>query len=181
MSANQKPKVLPELPLNIQLLNSVAGFLSDSQRPNFTINRRLLNLLELKSPSSNKPINDVKSSNITVDASCNLWFHIYILILVFFHDGSFAFLATDSKPYDDFYHQLSYETHAVVISVNYQLSPKHRCPDQYEDGFDVLKFVDDNDSFDSFAGRIHKHCFLAGDSASANSLFLKSLSLLANE
>ncbi|GLT44921.1 hypothetical protein SLA2020_187940 [Shorea laevis] len=176
---SRKSKVSPELPLKIRLFSSVTTFFTDlSCRPNFTLNRRLFNLIDFKSPPSEKPINGVKSSDVTVDASRNLWFRLYtptqdhdgdsMPIIVFFHGGGFAFMAANSKPYDDFCRRMAREIHSVVVSVNYRLSPEHRCPAQYEDCFDVLKFIDANDSFEGFGNADPKLCFLAGDSAGAN-------------
>ncbi|XP_031278321.1 probable carboxylesterase 18 [Pistacia vera] len=59
---------------------------------------------------------------------------------------------------------------AVIISVNYRLAPEHRCPSQYENGFDLLNFIDTNlnsiESLPSYAD--FNHCFNAGDSAGSN-------------
>ncbi|GLT40773.1 hypothetical protein SLA2020_148830 [Shorea laevis] len=173
---SRKSKVSPELPLKIRMFSFVLTFFTDlSCRPNFTINRRLFNLIDFKSPPSKRPINGVKSSDITVDASRNLWFRLYtptqdrdgdsMPIIVFFHGGGFSFMAANSKPYDDFCRRMAREIRSVVVSVNYRLSPEHRCPAQYEDCFDVLKFIDANDSFEGLGNANPKLCFLAGDSA----------------
>ncbi|CAN1336082.1 Probable carboxylesterase 18 [Linum perenne] len=73
-------------------------------------------------------------------------------------------MGADSKFYDLFCRSMARETPAVVVSVNYRLAPEHRCPRQYEDGFDALKFVDEEYNVDVDFGR----CFLAGDSAGGN-------------
>ncbi|CAH9109980.1 unnamed protein product [Cuscuta europaea] len=58
---------------------------------------------------------------------------------------------------------------AVVVSVNYRLAPEHRYPAQYDDGFDVLKFLDEEQSKGILPGNADvSRCFLAGDSAGAN-------------
>lgn len=55
----------------------------------------------------------------------------------------------------------------VVVSVNYRLTPEHRYPSQYDDGEEVLKFLDENKTVLPENADVSK-CFLAGDSAGAN-------------
>lgn len=83
------------------------------------------------------------------------------------------FLAADSKPYNDFCKRLARELPAIVVSVDYRLAPEHPFPSAYDDGFDVLKFLDERRCLDD--GRVTvpvnadlSRCFLAGDSAGGN-------------
>lgn len=82
-------------------------------------------------------------------------------------------MAANSMSYDDLCKRLAREIPAVVVSVNYRLSPEHRYPSQYEDGFDVLKFID-NPDFEGFSAfgntdtSSSKAFFIAGDSAGGN-------------
>uniref|UniRef100_A0A2N9EBN0 Alpha/beta hydrolase fold-3 domain-containing protein n=1 Tax=Fagus sylvatica TaxID=28930 RepID=A0A2N9EBN0_FAGSY len=149
-----------------------------SRRSDGTVNRHLINLFSIKSSPSETPINGVKSFDITVDSSRNLWFRLYtpaptttetsLPIIIYFHGGGFAFMAANSKTYDEFCQKLAREIPSIVVSVNYRLSPEHKYPCQYEDGFDVLKFIDEA-KFEEFPQNANmKHCFLAGDSAGAN-------------
>ncbi|KAM5570750.1 putative carboxylesterase 18 [Rosa sericea] len=167
----------PDLPWTVRLLISAVSFAADaSRRSNFTVNRRLWNLFDYKPSPLTKPHRNLKSSDVVVaDPSRNLWFRLYtptaattkLPIIVFFHGGGFAFMSASSKPYDDFCQRLARELPAVVVSVNYRLSPEHRYPCQYDDGFDVLKFIDGcSDSL--FEGANLGQCFLAGDSAGGN-------------
>uniref|UniRef100_A0A5B6ZBX7 Putative carboxylesterase 18 n=1 Tax=Davidia involucrata TaxID=16924 RepID=A0A5B6ZBX7_DAVIN len=146
-----KCRTTPDLPWKTRFLLAAFCFGVDaSRRSNGTVNRRLMSLFDPKSPpSSSKPINGVTSSDVTVDASRNLWFRLYapagdsrLPLIVYFHGGGFAFCTADSKGYHDFCRRLAGELPAVVVSVNYRLSPEHRCPSQYDDGFDALKFMD---------------------------------------
>ncbi|KAH7568407.1 hypothetical protein JRO89_XS07G0294500 [Xanthoceras sorbifolium] len=177
-SQKKNPKTSPNLPWKTKLFLSTFSFFTDVvRRSNFTVNRRLFNLIDTKSPPSKKPINGVSSSDVIVDASKNLWFRVYtpvgvsdvgLPVVVYLHGGGFTFLAANSKPYDDFCMRLARELPAVVVSVNYRLSPEHKYPAQYEDGFDVLKFLD-REKIDNFPGFANlSNCFLAGDSAGGN-------------
>nr|DAD38977.1 TPA_asm: hypothetical protein HUJ06_013300 [Nelumbo nucifera] len=70
--------------------------------------------------------------------------------------------------YDSVCRRFARKIPAVVVSVNYRLSPESRCPSQYEDGFDALKFLDGR-QFDGFPAKADlSKCFLVGDSAGAN-------------
>ncbi|CAN0917545.1 Probable carboxylesterase 18 [Linum grandiflorum] len=176
------------LPWRTRLAVSVISALSDTaRRHDGTVNRRLLNFLDLKSPSSSTPIQSVVSSDVTVDASRNLWFRLYtptapsssssssasLPIFVFFHGGGFAFLSPASVGYDLVCRRFARTLPAIVVSVNYRLTPEHRFPCQYEDGFDILRFLDADNNGDRDASVLPPNaditkCFLAGDSAGAN-------------
>lgn len=76
-------------------------------------------------------------------------------------------MSASSSVYDAVCRRFSLSTPSVVVSVNYRLSPEHRCPSQYDDGFDVLKFIDQNVGALTDNADVSR-CFLAGDSAGAN-------------
>ncbi|XP_061988856.1 probable carboxylesterase 18 [Rosa rugosa] len=183
MNKMAKIQSSPDLPWTVSLFISAVSFAVDTScRSNFTVNRRLWNLLDYKPSPLTKPHRNLKSSDVVVvgdGPSRNLWFRLYtptaattkkLPIIVFFHGGGFAFMSASSKLYDDFCQRLARELPAVVVSVNYRLSPEHRYPCQYDDGFDVLKFIDGSGSSSSclFEGANLGQCFLAGDSAGGN-------------
>ncbi|XP_022999734.1 probable carboxylesterase 18 [Cucurbita maxima] len=169
------------LPWKVKIiLTSITIGTDICSRPDGSVNRFIFNLMDFKSSPLKKPKNGVKSFDVTVDASRNLWFRLYfptsestsesLPLIVYFHGGGFVYMAPDSKLYDDFCQSLSREIHAVVISVNYRLAPENKWPCQYEDSFDVLKFIDgDGSSFEGLAANVDlKRCFVAGDSAGGN-------------
>ncbi|MBA0609435.1 hypothetical protein Godav_021484 [Gossypium davidsonii] len=175
----------PKLPLGIRFLIAAHSMSVDafSRNDGSAVNRRLMNLFDPKASPSRKPDNGVVSSDIVVDTTRKLWFRLYsntttagkmfIPIVVYFHGGGFAYMAANSMSYDDLCKRLAREIPAVVVSVNYRLSPEHRYPSQYEDGFDVLKFID-NPDFEGFSAfgntdtSSNKAFFIAGDSAGGN-------------
>ncbi|XP_022132020.1 probable carboxylesterase 18 [Momordica charantia] len=168
-----------QLPWRVKLMLFAIGSGTDlCCRSNSTVNRCLAHLFDFKSPPLNKPNNGLKSFDVTVDASRNLWFRLYaptsdstsesLPLIVYFHGGGFIFMAPDSKLIDHLCQSLAREISAVVISVNYRLAPEHRCPCQYEDGFDVLKFIDAA-AIEGFPANVDlKRCFVAGDTSGGN-------------
>ncbi|GAB4837499.1 hypothetical protein Ancab_002359 [Ancistrocladus abbreviatus] len=136
-------------------------------------------LFEVKAPPSSAPINGIVSSDITIDPSRGLWFRLYVPtsavatadtlpVVVYYHGGGFVTWSPDRKPYDDLCRRLARELSAVVISATYRPAPEHRCPTQYDDGFEVLNFID-HTKVDGFPAKADmRKCFLAGDSSGGN-------------
>ncbi|XP_021300540.1 probable carboxylesterase 18, partial [Herrania umbratica] len=172
------------LPLKIRLMLAAICFPADAfcSSDATAINRFFTKFFDPKaSPStSKKPDNGIVSSDIMVDSTRKLWFRLYTNtaaadgsttpVIVYFHGGGFTLMAANSMMYDDLCKRLAREVPAIVVSVNYRLSPEHRYPSQYEDGFDVLKFID-NPKFEGFlasSANIKKQFFVAGDSAGGN-------------
>lgn len=120
----------------------------------------------------------VSTTDVTIDPDRNLWFRLFIPtvdhqnllpVIVFFHGGGFAFLSPDIKSYDAVCRRFARKTPAIVVSVNYRLSPEHLYPAQYEDGYDTLQFLDDENNKGILPDNADvSRCFLAGDSAGAN-------------
>lgn len=169
------PQTSPVLPWKTKIFVSILSAVTDaSRRTDGTINRRLLNLVDFKTPPNSTPINGVKSSDVTVDPARKLWFRLFtptttdvgLPVIVFFHGGGFTYLSPDSIAYDAVCRRFARKIPAIVVSINYRLAPENRCPSQYEDGFDVLKFLDENKVLPENADP--SKCFLAGDSAGGN-------------
>ncbi|XAR63488.1 Carboxylesterase [Bertholletia excelsa] len=174
-----KQKKSASLPLRTRIaLSCVSLFTDASRRRNGTVNRTLLNFFNIKAGPNPKPVNGVKTFDITVDPSRKLWFRVFVPtqpppseslpLIIFFHGGGFVYLSADSKAYDAVCRRFARKIPAVVVSVDYRLAPEHRYPAQYEDGFDVLKFLDENNPRDFPENADLSWCFLAGDSAGAN-------------
>nr|GMC60674.1 probable carboxylesterase 18 [Ipomoea batatas] len=172
----------PSIPWRTRISLSLVSAVTDaSRRQNGTVNRRLLKIFNITAPPNGNPVNGVKSSDVTLDPTRNLWFRVFIPtgdearnsaslpIIVFFHGGGFVYLSADTKEYDAVCRRFARKVPAVVVSVNYRLAPEHRYPAQYDDGFDVLRFLDDekNDGILPENADV-SHCFLAGDSAGGN-------------
>ncbi|OWM69438.1 hypothetical protein CDL15_Pgr013899 [Punica granatum] len=149
-------------------------------RPDGTVNRGFLNIIDLKSSPNPKPVHGISSSDFTVDPSRNLWFRLFVPdastaagsgplpLIVYFHGGGYATMSAASVPYDGFCRRLAGEVHALVASVEYRLSPEHRFPCQYDDGFDALKFIAENSATVLPGNADLSRCFIAGDSAGGN-------------
>ncbi|CAH2040957.1 unnamed protein product [Thlaspi arvense] len=91
------------LPLKLKFLIAAHTFaFNASRRLDGSLNRCLMNLFDPKSPANCKPIKGVASSDVTVDASFNIWFRLYtpspspnpkdpaLPFILFFHGGGFA-------------------------------------------------------------------------------------------
>ncbi|XP_057482744.1 probable carboxylesterase 18 [Actinidia eriantha] len=181
MEMTNKPQKSPSLPWKTRITLLVLSVVTDaSRRSDGTVNRSLLKVVNLKAPPNPKPIKGVKTSDVTVDPSRNLWFRLFVPttqppssssplpVIVFFHGGGFVYLSADSNAYDAVCRRYARRLSAVVVSVNYRLAPEHRYPAQYDDGFDVLKFIDENKNPFLPENADLSCCFLAGDSAGAN-------------
>uniref|UniRef100_A0A2P2PMC0 Arylacetamide deacetylase n=1 Tax=Rhizophora mucronata TaxID=61149 RepID=A0A2P2PMC0_RHIMU len=171
----------PDLPWKVKLFVATVGFGVDfAIRSEVSVNRRLMNFFDFKTPPTKKPVNGVRTADITVDITRNLWFRLFtpvdcvdsgvrLPVIFFFHGGGFALMAPDSKPFVDFCNRLARELPAIIISVNYRLAPEHRFPCQQEDCFDVMKFIDEEENIEDISSHANlKQCFVAGDSAGGN-------------
>ncbi|XP_043718655.1 probable carboxylesterase 18 [Telopea speciosissima] len=171
----------PVLPWKTKIILSILDVFSDAvRRTNGTINRRLINFMEPKVPANNIPFQGVKTSDVTIDATRNLWFRLFtptetpsdvsLPVITFYHGGGFCLLSADAKAYDFVCRRFARKFPAVVVSVNYRLSPEYRFPSHYDDGFDTLKFLDEakTENFGFPANADLSRCFLAGDSAGGN-------------
>ncbi|PIA47084.1 hypothetical protein AQUCO_01400054v1 [Aquilegia coerulea] len=167
------------MPWKIRFSLSLVGRLTDfSRRSDGTLNRRLIKFFDIAGlvpPSNDKGVN---TTDITIDSNRDLWFRQFVPtdvsedvklpVYVFFHGGAFTWLSPDAKGYDFVCRRFARKIPAIVISVNYRLTPEYRFPAPYDDGFDTLKFLDQK-SYDGFPVNADlSRCFLAGDSAGAN-------------
>ncbi|CAI9293533.1 unnamed protein product [Lactuca saligna] len=163
--------------IHISLFSAVTEACS---RKNGTVNRGLLKyLLDFRTPPTSKSVNGVASHDVVVDETRNLWFRVYVPtqhagedlpVIVFFHGGGFAFLSPDVEMYDVVCRRFARKVPAIVVSVNYRLSPEHRYPAQHDDCFDVLTFLDDEENRSKCLPENANmlRCFIAGDSAGGN-------------
>ena len=174
-TAGGKVRKWPDLPWKVRLFVTAFGFLTDASfRRNGKVNRCLINLIDCKVPPSDRPVNGVTTSDTTVDPSRNLWYRYFVPsaaeggrmlpVVVYFHGGGFVMLSPSSQLFDDLCRLLARELPAVIVSVNYRLAPEHRCPASYEDGVDVLRFIDEKPPANADLTR----CFIVGDSAGGN-------------
>lgn len=176
--ASTEPPLL-SLPWKTRVAYYILSRVTDAVcRPDHTINRRLMNFLDLKAPPNPVSVKGVKSSDVAVDQTRNLWFRLFtptdanttapLPVVVLFHGGAFSYLSPATKAYDAVCRRFARKFPAIVLSVNYRLTPEHRFPCQYEDGFDVLKFIDEHYASVLPPNADVSLCFLAGDSAGAN-------------
>ncbi|KAJ4733802.1 alpha/beta-Hydrolases superfamily protein [Rhynchospora pubera] len=176
----------PFIPLKARIQLGVFRFLTNHAiRSDDTVNRRLYSYFQVLVPADSKPKFGVSSADAIIDSTRNLFVRIFVPsdssngentknlpLVVYFHGGGFFFGSPDLATYDDWCRRLCSGLHAVIVSVNYRLSPEHRCPAPYDDGVDVLRFLDSGglgsidilSGFDVDLGS----CFLAGCTAGGN-------------
>ncbi|GJY39675.1 probable carboxylesterase 18 [Tanacetum coccineum] len=174
---DQKPET-PSLPLITRFkLWILSTLINVSISDDGTIDRKLSDFVDSKSPPNATPIEGVKSYDVSIDPHRNLWFRVYVPdhvmtadsklpVIVYYHGGGFAFYSLDSSLYDGLCRRFARMIPAIVVSASYRLTPEHRYPSQYDDAFDVLKFLDDGKNLPKNAD-LHR-CFVLGDSAGAN-------------
>ncbi|MQL78002.1 hypothetical protein Taro_010416 [Colocasia esculenta] len=94
-----------------------------------------------------------------------------------YDDGGFSLFSPSSKLYDDVCRWFCREVPAAVVSVNYRLSPEHRCPATYDDGLEVLRFLGFHPADreggppllrEFFQAADLSGCFIVSDSAGGN-------------
>ncbi|KAL5982831.1 hypothetical protein ACLOJK_016908 [Asimina triloba] len=175
----EKPLTAPPLPWKTKISVALLSLFMDAGcRSDGTVNRRFIKFLDALSPPNPKPVHGLKTADFTIDAGRDLWVRTFyptrpdsdLPVILFFHGGGFAFLSPASKAYDACCRRIAAAVPAVIVSVNYRLSPENRYPAQYEDGFDVVRWLDGRDpAFSDFAPRADvSRLFLAGDSAGGN-------------
>nr|CAD1842159.1 unnamed protein product [Ananas comosus var. bracteatus] len=159
----------PPMSWKLRLSLSVLSAVTDaSRRPDGTLNRRLLSFLDIRAAANPKPVRGVRSVDLTVDPSRKLWIRVFSP-----HPppppaiGRFR-LSSSSTAADS---PTSPRPRATTTS-SAAGSAAHRFPEQYDDGVDVLRFID---SGGLGSGAVPdgvvpdlSSCFLAGDSAGGN-------------
>ncbi|XP_062190292.1 probable carboxylesterase 18 [Phragmites australis] len=177
-SKRQETARAPALPWTVrfQIFGLVAAA-SVAQRLNGTVNRSFFSLVDRHVRASARPDKfGVRSDDVDVDASRGLWARVFkpseaqspLPVVVYFHGGGFALLSAASVPYDNMCRRFCRELGAVVLSVNYRLAPEHRYPAAYDDGVDVLGYLEKNRLQDPAVQVDLSACFVAGDSAGGN-------------
>lgn len=176
----QSPSSSPNLPSKRKLADLLSSVLfRHAFRSDFTVNRGFLRLLDRKVPPSSTN-RGVASFDTTLDSSSSdLWLRVYnpptcsesdrVTVIIYFHGGGFVFGSADSQQIDSFSRDFAREIGAIVVSVNYRLAPEHRFPSPYDDGFRVLKAIDEGSISKSLPENADiSRCFIAGESAGGN-------------
>ncbi|KAF6154221.1 hypothetical protein GIB67_001117 [Kingdonia uniflora] len=177
MSQNPIAPVIPwSAKISLGLLSIVSYFARGCSE---NIHRRITNIIDFTTKIPTSPVRGLKLSDVTVDATRNIWFRLYVPtehvddttclpVIVYFHGGGFSYFSPESDAYDALCRRMARNVSAVVVSVNYRRTPEYRCPAQYDDGFDVLKFID-RGGIEGFPKNADiSKCFLVGDSAGGN-------------
>ncbi|KAJ3675500.1 hypothetical protein LUZ60_004542 [Juncus effusus] len=150
-----------------------------------TVNRNFLSSFIPFTSASPKPKNKVRSSDLNLDSTRNLWIRIFapsiphengenLPLIVYFHGGGFAFMSPATSAVDAWCRRICFEIRAVVISVNYRLAPEFKFPAPYDDGIGVLRFLDSGQIDFESIGILSdfqvdlSSCWLVGDNSGEN-------------
>ncbi|KAL5704020.1 hypothetical protein ACHQM5_022498 [Ranunculus cassubicifolius] len=174
------PTLSSLLPWRTRISLAVMSYFTDfARRSDGTLNRRILQFIDTTTTVPPQTKHGVKVTDITIDSSKNLWFRLFVPtdipagssklpVLVFFHGGGFTFLSPNAKAYSAVCRRFARKIPAIVVSVNYRLTPEFKFPAAYDDGFETLKFLDMKGGDVLPENADLSRCFLAGDSAGAN-------------
>lgn len=151
MSSTDKSKLI--IPWKIRFMLSLLQYLlKASTGPNGAVYRRILNFLHRECSPNATPVNGVSTKDVTVNAELNVWFRLFtptdnvtvtgdntntitsLPVVIFFHGGGFKSFSPSSVSFDTVCRELCREIPAVIVSVNYRLTPDHRYPAPYDDG-----------------------------------------------
>ncbi len=84
-------------------------------------------------------------------------------VIIYFHGGGWVFGNLDEA--DHICSAFCNKVPAIVVSVDYRLSPENKCPKAIEDGYDALLWVKNN--IEKYNGNLN-HIGVVGESAGAN-------------
>nr|XP_043639353.1 probable carboxylesterase 18 [Erigeron canadensis] len=167
-----------DLPFQTRISLAVIGMYIDlTQKKDGTVRRWLANLFPPRDPT---PVDDtINSYDVIVNKTSNIWFRVYIPkghkvedlpLFAYFHGGGYSLLSADVKMYDDLCTDLAVKFPCVVVSADYRLAPEKKYPTQYQDGIEVLKFLDNPENLAKcgLENANISRCFIAGDSSGGN-------------
>uniref|UniRef100_A0A453L044 Alpha/beta hydrolase fold-3 domain-containing protein n=1 Tax=Aegilops tauschii subsp. strangulata TaxID=200361 RepID=A0A453L044_AEGTS len=129
-------------------------------------------------PAGDDEATGVTSKDVVLDADTGLSVRLYLpklqepstklLVLVYFHGGSFLIESADSSTYHNYVNALAAAAGVLAVSVDYRLAPEHPVPAAYDDAWAALSWAASaQDEWLAEHGDSAR-LFLAGDSAGGN-------------
>ncbi len=135
----------------ISLLTWLTTITGKSFRPGATVARVRAGYVELNRRFGMPDVPGVETSALTIPTrdGAVLGAHLHrpraassAGVMLFFHGGGWTI--GDVPSYDHLTRYFAYEGKIAVISVEYRLGPEHRFPVAFEDGFDALRWLQNN-------------------------------------
>ncbi|KAI5082446.1 hypothetical protein GOP47_0002189 [Adiantum capillus-veneris] len=158
-----------ELPWQRRLTLKVRNWLV--VRSDGSSNLRMASLLDRLVPAQTKQ--GVAAQDVVIDDNTGVWVRVFRPVeegsgqqrpvMFYFHGGGFCMFSANSQFADCFGRYLSRTYGAIVVSVDYRKTPKHRYPAAYEDCEAALRWA---------VGKLQvgdlSRCVLVGESAGGN-------------
>ncbi|CAN4115178.1 unnamed protein product [Withania somnifera] len=114
-----------------------------------TVVRKPESLTQANSDSNGTSL--VMSKDVDLDINKKTWLRIYVPrrdhgdgklpVIFYYHGGGFVFFHANSSIWDDFCHGLAEKLGAMVITLEYRLTPENRLPAAYDDVMDGLYWI----------------------------------------
>lgn len=159
------------------------------RNPNGTITRLLTPPCTPASPDP-RPGDSVVSKDVTLNVETQTWLRLYrptklpsndnniarLPIIIFFHHGGWLLMSASESSSHIICSQLTSETPAIIVSVNYRLAPESRLPAQYHDALDAIYWVQHQASDPNGEQWIRDYvdfsrCYLYGNGCGGNIVF----------
>ncbi|XP_057952693.1 probable carboxylesterase 120 [Malania oleifera] len=145
-------------------------------------------------PTSDTP---VLTTDVTINESNGTWLRIFLPrrsvqssssvgagklpLVVYFHGGGFIICSAATTEFHNFCATIAAELPAMVVSVEYRLSPKHRLPAAYDDAVEALHWIRFTDDQWLKEHADFSNCFLMGSSAGGNMAYWAGLRVVEED
>eukprot|EP00249_Psilotum_nudum_P032153 c47339_g1_i1 orf=140-1129(+) len=114
-----------------------------------TVVRSTLPSRYLPIPPQSDFVDGVATKDVVIDAETDLSVRIFLPrieqdrvgVVLYFHAGGFVIGSAATGPYHDICQKLAKRLCVLVVSVSYRVSPEHRLPAAFDDGYRALQWL----------------------------------------
>lgn len=167
--------------------------LSISLNPDGTLTRGL-NFPKIKANTDAAASDRVVFKDVTLNVETKIWARLFLPttlpsndnsvarlpIIIYFHHGGWILLGADDATSHRDCSDIASGIPAVVVSVNYRLAPENRLPEQYHDGIDAIRWVQNQATNPEGEQWLRDYgdfsrCYLYGCESGGNIVFFSAL------